>query len=192
MQLLVVRHAVAFERSATRWPDDADRPLTPEGAERARKAAQGLKRIADPPARVLASPLSRAQETAAILTRLAGWPEASVCVQLLPGASPEELLALLARTRDRSIAVVGHEDRKSTRLNSSHLGISYAVFCLKKKKPILSHLFDGIAKLFFFPLPHHCSLYLRMHRSLYRRAAMADESLVRSSARIHTLTQSCR
>src|ERR1035441_10767580 len=29
-------------------------------------------------------------------------------------------------------ALVG--DRKSTRLNSSHLGISYAVFCLKKKK----------------------------------------------------------
>src|ERR1039458_10461013 len=27
-------------------------------------------------------------------------------------------------------------DRKSTRLNSSHLGISYAVFCLKKKKQI--------------------------------------------------------
>src|SRR5437899_9568961 len=27
-----------------------------------------------------------------------------------------------------------HQDRKSTRLNSSHLGISYAVFCLKKKK----------------------------------------------------------
>src|SRR5262245_64454298 len=29
-----------------------------------------------------------------------------------------------------------HQDRKSTRLNSSHLGISYAVFCLKKKKII--------------------------------------------------------
>src|SRR5256885_11680870 len=28
----------------------------------------------------------------------------------------------------------GEEDRKSTRLNSSHLVISYAVFCLKKKK----------------------------------------------------------
>src|SRR5438045_4749525 len=28
----------------------------------------------------------------------------------------------------------GGQDRKSTRLNSSHLGISYAVFCLKKKK----------------------------------------------------------
>src|SRR5688500_19249379 len=31
-------------------------------------------------------------------------------------------------------------DRKSTRLNSSHLVISYAVFCLKKKKQIISHL----------------------------------------------------
>src|SRR3712207_8571796 len=30
---------------------------------------------------------------------------------------------------------VGHEDRKSTRLNSSHANISYAVFCLKKKQP---------------------------------------------------------
>src|SRR3712207_8588925 len=29
----------------------------------------------------------------------------------------------------------GHLDRKSTRLNSSHANISYAVFCLKKKKP---------------------------------------------------------
>src|SRR2546426_5561749 len=31
----------------------------------------------------------------------------------------------------------GYGDRKSTRLNSSHLVISYAVFCLKKKKQIL-------------------------------------------------------
>src|SRR5258707_2792916 len=29
---------------------------------------------------------------------------------------------------------IGAEDRKSTRLNSSHANISYAVFCLKKKK----------------------------------------------------------
>src|SRR5258708_24373275 len=32
----------------------------------------------------------------------------------------------------------GHQDRKSTRLNSSHQIISYAVFCLKKKKVITS------------------------------------------------------
>src|SRR5256885_8974753 len=34
--------------------------------------------------------------------------------------------------RDRDLAL--RRDRKSTRLNSSHLVISYAVFCLKKKK----------------------------------------------------------
>src|SRR3712207_7818749 len=34
----------------------------------------------------------------------------------------------------RLAGVVDREDRKSTRLNSSHANISYAVFCLKKKK----------------------------------------------------------
>src|SRR3712207_8563805 len=35
--------------------------------------------------------------------------------------------------------VDGEPDRKSTRLNSSHANISYAVFCLKKKKNNVSH-----------------------------------------------------
>src|SRR3712207_8784151 len=34
---------------------------------------------------------------------------------------------------------VGGGDRKSTRLNSSHANISYAVFCLKKKKTNTTH-----------------------------------------------------
>src|SRR5256885_7993356 len=42
-------------------------------------------------------------------------------------------LAHLARFRD---VVDAQSDRKSTRLNSSHLVISYAVFCLKKKNII--------------------------------------------------------
>src|ERR1035441_10789852 len=47
-------------------------------------------------------------------------------------------LAEIARFDDHGLwsheAVWFSRDRKSTRLNSSHLGISYAVFCLKKKK----------------------------------------------------------
>src|SRR3712207_7652434 len=44
------------------------------------------------------------------------------------------VIARFAR-RDRVIVRSAHgEDRKSTRLNSSHANISYAVFCLKKKK----------------------------------------------------------
>src|SRR5256885_4135439 len=39
-----------------------------------------------------------------------------------------------ARCMAGRYGVSAHPDRKSTRLNSSHLVISYAVFCLKKKK----------------------------------------------------------
>src|SRR2546427_7992116 len=58
----------------------------------------------------------------------------------------EELRTLVARGHPAA-RVREEEDRKSTRLNSSHSQISYAVFCLKKKKkkqrkirgPVLSY-----------------------------------------------------
>src|SRR3712207_7250895 len=54
------------------------------------------------------------------------------------GGEDEEVLVggdLGARLRGRRLADrPGRRDRKSTRLNSSHANISYAVFCLKKKK----------------------------------------------------------
>src|SRR2546430_13010567 len=42
--------------------------------------------------------------------------------------------------RGRQVPRAARGDRKSTRLNSSHSQISYAVFCLKKKKRITQHL----------------------------------------------------
>src|SRR3989442_7646005 len=42
--------------------------------------------------------------------------------------------ASLVANPDIRIEIAGYTDRKSTRLNSSHVRISYAVFCLKKKK----------------------------------------------------------
>src|SRR5258705_9813841 len=42
------------------------------------------------------------------------------------------------KTRFRT-SIASQADRKSTRLNSSHLGISYAVFCLEKKHPKLGN-----------------------------------------------------
>src|SRR5262245_65339131 len=41
---------------------------------------------------------------------------------------------VIERVVHYGITLTRLSDRKSTRLNSSHLGISYAVFCLKKKK----------------------------------------------------------
>src|SRR5438045_140339 len=50
------------------------------------------------------------------------------------GIAPVVGVAQLERIGYLRIDFVFPLDRKSTRLNSSHLGISYAVFCLKKKK----------------------------------------------------------
>src|SRR3712207_7396394 len=44
-------------------------------------------------------------------------------------------------------------DRKSTRLNSSHANISYAVFCLKKKTTILLSFLPYIYLFLYSPLP---------------------------------------
>src|SRR5438067_8463418 len=53
-----------------------------------------------------------------------------------PGPWPRLRAALqLDRTTALSLTLgLAGQDRKSTRLNSSHVSISYAVFCLKKKK----------------------------------------------------------
>src|SRR5690348_17469360 len=47
---------------------------------------------------------------------------------------------LLERSGPPEVVVVDPPDRKSTRLNSSHPSISYAVFCLKKKKKTRARL----------------------------------------------------
>src|SRR3712207_7589417 len=51
-------------------------------------------------------------------------------------------LHVLADREADGLARLGHHvrDRKSTRLNSSHANISYAVFCLKKKKIKILHI----------------------------------------------------
>src|SRR2546428_9942581 len=47
---------------------------------------------------------------------------------------PERITLALERRQELRYGENPHQDRKSTRLNSSHDQISYAVFCLKKKK----------------------------------------------------------
>src|SRR5260221_4739724 len=53
-----------------------------------------------------------------------------ICLLHALGKGPEIFTQLLLERRDQPLG----QDRKSTRLNSSHTVISYAVFCLKKKK----------------------------------------------------------
>src|SRR5256885_8483202 len=59
---------------------------------------------------------------------------ATVSVPSMVSSSSQCQMALALGRMTRSTSVSIEADRKSTRLNSSHLVISYAVFCLKKKK----------------------------------------------------------
>src|SRR5260221_2419355 len=60
------------------------------------------------------------------------------------------------------------EDRKSTRLNSSHTVISYAVFCLKKKSTRLnsSHS-DLVCRLLLEKKDNTCKLHTHSHSEYY-------------------------
>src|SRR5690606_33507942 len=68
---------------------------------------------------------------------LAAQPPAVIMMAGLQGAGKTTTVGKLARflkERKKKSVMVVSADRKSTRLNSSHVKISYAVFCLKKKK----------------------------------------------------------
>jgi phosphohistidine phosphatase len=109
MELLIIRHAIAFERDRRRWPDDAARQLSPSGARRSQRAASGLKQLCKAPDRLLTSPLTRARQTAKILTEVAGWPRADIATELNPGEGTAAVLKLLAKDRSKRIAIVGHQ-----------------------------------------------------------------------------------
>src|SRR2546427_4254820 len=60
--------------------------------------------------------------------------KASATVSTAPADAPYRSLGAATVRATRQNRSSGPSDRKSTRLNSSHSQISYAVFCLKKKK----------------------------------------------------------
>lgn len=109
MDLYVVRHAAAFERDPDRWPDDSQRPLTPEGEEEFRLMARGLATLVSRVEVVLSSPYARAWRTAQILYELDSWPEPEPSSVLEPTLPPEKAAqGLLSYSDAESIAVVGH------------------------------------------------------------------------------------
>jgi phosphohistidine phosphatase len=142
-RLLIVRHAIAFERDGHRWRDDGARPLSPAGIRRARKAAAGLKQFTKAPDRVLTSPLIRARQTAQILTDVAGWPQAEEAAELAPGTPAPAVLTLLGRNRVALIAVVGHQPGLGDLLTACLLNDGRALRIEMKKNAVACASFDG-------------------------------------------------
>jgi len=146
MELLLVRHGIAFGRDPDRWPDDGDRPLTPEGEERFRKAARGLKRVVPSVDLVLASPYARAWRTSEILSDEAGWPAPQRCPELEAERKTSDALRALRApsTRDRdSIALVGHEPNLSELASLLLTGAQSRMYVEMKKGGVACIAFDG-------------------------------------------------
>ena len=109
MDLYIVRHAAAQGRDPDRWPDDARRPLTPEGEEEFRSFARHLVRLVPPADALLSSPYRRAWRTAEILAELDSWPAPEATPVLEPTLPPEKAaLELKAYEEAGSVALVGH------------------------------------------------------------------------------------
>jgi phosphohistidine phosphatase len=109
----LVRHAFAGHANAARWPDDAKRPLTPDGVRRFRAAARGLRRLAPDVDVVLSSGYARAWQTAELLHEAAGWPNPRECRALEAERPPWAALDVLAEHTELSLALVGHEPQLS-------------------------------------------------------------------------------
>jgi phosphohistidine phosphatase len=125
MKLLVVRHAIAEdkERFAETGRSDDQRPLTEEGRDKMRRAADGLKQVARRAHVLASSPLVRARETAEIIAPALRAPRIEIVEALRPDRRYEEFLTWL-RGRDapngeetdddeHTIAIVGHEPHLS-------------------------------------------------------------------------------
>jgi phosphohistidine phosphatase len=111
LELYLIRHAIAAERGP-KYPDDRKRPLTAEGIKRFKDAVSGLVAIGTELDVILTSPLTRAEETAALLASgLKKRVPVETIEALAPGGKFPALVEAVTKQakRHRRIALVGHE-----------------------------------------------------------------------------------
>jgi phosphohistidine phosphatase len=110
MLIYIVRHAWAFQHGDPRWPDDSQRPLEKEGAERFAKVVKRLVERGFAPARIATSPYLRCRQTAEVVAdHVAGSPDIVELDVLKPGS---DLAALIEWSRESAdaggVCWVGH------------------------------------------------------------------------------------
>ena len=127
IRLYLVRHAIAGERDVRKYPDDALRPLTTQGARRFKRATRGLKTLLPEVDCLLCSPLLRARQTAAILHEAADLPQPREEPALAPGSSSARVLAALREYQAQVLVVVGHEPALSRLLTVCTAGANARV-----------------------------------------------------------------
>lgn len=146
MELVFLRHGVAVDGADWKG-DDADRPLTEEGAARTKEVVRGLRAMKIRPDVILSSPLLRARETAEIARKgLLADAKVEVVDELESAASPDRLLTRLADLADKPLVLcVGHEPHISTTISAMISGKTAASVEVKKASACAIR-FSGIPK----------------------------------------------
>jgi phosphohistidine phosphatase len=117
VQILIIRHASAEERSAfaATGKSDDQRPLTDEGRRKMTEAAKGLRALVPHLDALAASPLVRAQQTAAIVAKAYGIADVETTSTLTPDAQPASFATWAQASVNRDVvAAVGHEPHLGT------------------------------------------------------------------------------
>jgi phosphohistidine phosphatase len=111
MNLYLLRHGIAVVENEPGIESDNERPLTPKGGKRMRKAAKGLRRLGIAFDGILTSPLVRARQTAEIVADVLGLKSQLQEISgLAPESSVENLLFGLTRFQNREhLLLVGHQ-----------------------------------------------------------------------------------
>ena len=148
MRLLIIRHAIAEDREvfADTGRDDAMRPLTAEGSRKMRRAARGLRRIVPVIDELVASPLTRASETAEIVRREYEIDRVETADVLRPGTSLDDTVRWLAERNADLVAAVGHEPDLSRLTTYLISGEDRSAVQLKKGGACLISLDDRPAR----------------------------------------------
>ncbi len=110
MKLYIIRHAYAGENGDPQWPDDTQRPLTPEGRKHFRRMVKKLSKRGFEPKVLATSPLVRCHQTADIICERNG-NESSLTVldAMGPGVSLSDVLPWLEHhTEIEELGLVGH------------------------------------------------------------------------------------
>lgn len=134
MNLYIVRHAIAVERSTPDYEDDSQRPLTDTGSKKMKKIARGLERLGVQLDVILTSPYIRARDTAKILAdRYDMTDRIYFSENLIPPGNFEALVFEIHEKYDLAkVALVGHEPMLSSLISWLITGDADARITLKK------------------------------------------------------------
>lgn len=135
MKLYILRHGEAAEHGDLRYPNDADRPLTPKGTRRTRALARVLRKLDITFDVIFSSPLVRARETAEIVERgLRLHVRVELTEHLANSGDTEKLVHQLDELRPtpESILLVGHEPDSSRLISLLCTGGPHLSLTLKK------------------------------------------------------------